>query len=59
MKSKRPTVADRLRSIWRRVRESRVLSEGSGIDDTALPSGYAAPYRKGSRAVRNLWHLPF
>ncbi len=32
---------------------------GGGIDDTAMPSGYMAPHKKGSRGVRNLWHQPF
>jgi hypothetical protein len=36
-----------------------VRDDAGGIDDTALPSGYAAPYRRGGRLVRNLWHLPF
>ena len=30
-----------------------------GIDDEALPSGFIAPYKKGSRQVRNLGHIDF
>ena len=38
----------------------RVLwADAGGIDDTKLPSGFAAPHQRGSRMVRNLWHLPF
>jgi hypothetical protein len=51
-----------LRSVWRRVRgrAARILwDEKGGLDDAAMPSGYAAPYRRGSRQVRNLWHIPF
>lgn len=33
--------------------------EGGGIDEGAFPSGFAAPYKQGSRQVRNLWHEPF
>jgi hypothetical protein len=32
---------------------------GGSIDDSAMPSGFAVPYKKGSRQVRNLWHEPF
>jgi hypothetical protein len=32
---------------------------GGFIDDSAMPSGFAVPYKKGSRQVRNLWHEPF
>jgi hypothetical protein len=35
------------------------LGASGGIDDEAMPSGFMAPYRRGSRQVRNLWHLPF
>jgi len=46
------------RGAWSLV--TRVVWDDSGgIDDTALPSGYSAPHRRGSRAVRNLWHIPF
>ena len=58
-----------MRTLWRRVRggaarvggrAARVLSDDTGgLDDAAMPSGYAAPYRRGSRQVRNLWHIPF
>jgi hypothetical protein len=38
----------------------RVLCDDTGgIDDAKLASGYAAPHQRGSRMVRNLWHLPF
>jgi hypothetical protein len=36
-----------------------VWDDTRGIDETAFPSGYAAPHRRGSRMVRNLWHIPF
>ena len=57
----------RLRSILKRVWHVLViafsgpgLGEESGvIDDSAMPSGFMAPYRRGSRQVRNLWHLQF
>ncbi len=55
-------VAGRARSIGRRVwgAVSRFIwDDTGGIDETALPSGYAAPQRRGSRMVRNLWHIPF
>ncbi len=32
---------------------------GGGIDDTAMPSGFMVPYKRGSSQVRNLWHEPF
>ena len=35
------------------------LGATGGINDEAMPSGFMAPYRRGSRQVRNLWHLPF
>jgi hypothetical protein len=60
--SLRATVGDRLRAISKRVWAAGLsaLSGGtSGIDDTAFPSGYMAPHRRGSRQVRNLWHQPF
>ena len=30
-----------------------------GIDQEMLPSGFIAPYKKGSRQVRNLGHIDF
>ncbi|HEY8135728.1 MAG TPA: hypothetical protein VIF08_06765 [Candidatus Limnocylindrales bacterium] len=30
-----------------------------GINDEALPSGFIAAYKKGSRQVRNLGHIDF
>lgn len=29
------------------------------IDETAMPSGFMVPYKRGSRQVRNLSHLLF
>jgi hypothetical protein len=56
----------RLRSLLKRVWSLLVvtvsgpgLGVSGGIDDSAMPSGFMAPYRRGSRQVRNLWHLPF
>jgi len=54
--------AGRVRSMWQRAWGTawRVIwDDTGGIDETALPSGYAAPQRRGSRMVRNLWHIPF
>lgn len=50
-----------VRNIWRRASGAmaRRLTDSGGIDDTMLPSGFEAPYRRGSRMVRNLWHIPF
>ena len=55
-------LVSRGRSICRRAWAAaiRVLwDDTGGIDDTMLPSGFAAPHQRGSRMVRNLWHLPF
>ena len=30
-----------------------------GVNDEALPSGFIAPHRRGSRQVRNLGHIDF
>ena len=61
--SKRALVAGKVHSISRRAWSAllRVVWDdtGGGIDETALPSGFAAPQRRGSRMVRNLWHIPF
>ena len=60
--SKTARAAGRVRSISKRAWAAglRALSGGtSGIDDSAFPSGYMAPHRRGSRGVRNLWHQPF
>jgi len=54
-------VAGNVRSICQRAWSAawRVIwDDTGGIDETALPSGYAAPQRRGSRMVRNLWHIP-
>ena len=51
------TVTGSLRAfVMRMVRAAR---KPGGIDDEALPSGFLAPYKKGSRQVRNLWHIHF
>jgi hypothetical protein len=31
----------------------------TGIDDSAMPSSFQAPYKNGSRQIRSLWHEPF
>jgi hypothetical protein len=47
------------RKIWHLLVVA-ISGEGTaGIDESALPMGFMAPYAKGSRTVRNLWHLPF
>lgn len=54
-------VAGKVRSTFRGAWSAtwRVIwDDTGGIDETALPSGYAAPHRRGSRMVRNLWHIP-
>ncbi len=59
---RRAPLAGKVRSICQRawaVALRVVRDDTGGIDDTAMPSGYAAPYQRGSRLVRNLWHLPF
>jgi len=61
----RAPVAAGLGRTWRRLRVAVIdaLSGpglgGGGIDESAFPSGFIVPYAKGSRQVRNLWHLPF
>ena len=60
--SRRAALASKARSICQRAWAAAVRvvrDDRGGIDDTALPSGYAAPYRRGTRLVRNLWHIPF
>jgi len=55
-------LAGRVRAVCQRALAAVlhvVLDDTGGIDDTALPSGFAAPYQRGSRAVRSLWHIPF
>ncbi len=55
-------LAGRVRAVCRRALAATLrvlLDDTGGIDDAALPSGFAAPYQRGSRAVRNLWHIPF
>ena len=61
-----PSGPSRLRPILKRIWSLLVvavsgpgLGASGGIDDSAMPSGFMAPYRRGSRQVRNLWHLPF
>ncbi len=57
--------ANRLRPIIRRLWTALVNAvsgpglNGGGIDESAFPSGFIAPYGRGSRQVRNLWHMPF
>ena len=47
-----------LRRMW--LAAYRVVWDDTrGIDESAFPSGYAVPHRRGSRMVRNLWHIPF
>jgi len=60
--SRRALAASKVRSIclhaWSAA--SRVIwDDTGGIDETAFPSGFATPQRRGSRMVRNLWHIPF
>jgi hypothetical protein len=60
--SKGAPLAGKVRLICKRAWSAafRVIwDDTGGIDETALPSGYAAPQRRGSRMVRNLWHIPF
>ena len=60
--SRRAFVAGSVRSTLQRAWSAvwRVIwDDTGGIDDTALPSGFEAPQRRGSRMVRNLWHIPF
>ena len=60
--SRRALVAGKVQSICQRAWSAafRVIwGDTGGIDETAFPSGYAAPQRRGSRMVRNLWHIPF
>jgi hypothetical protein len=60
--TRRARVAGKQRSIVRRALRAawRVIwDDTGGIDETALPSGFTAPQRRGSRQVRNLWHIPF
>jgi hypothetical protein len=47
------------RKIWHLLVVA-ISGEGTaGIDESQLPMGFEAPYKKGSRTVRNLWHQPF
>jgi hypothetical protein len=56
-----------LRSVAKRVWHALVVAisgpglgeEYRGIDETAMPSGFVVPYKRGSRQVRNLSHLLF
>jgi len=52
---------DKVRGILKRASDTlgRGATASGGIDDTKLPSGFEAPHRRGSRMVRNLWHIPF
>ena len=47
------------RKVWH-LMVVAISGEGTaGIDESQLPMGFEAPYKKGSRTVRNLWHQPF
>jgi len=47
------------RKIWHLLVVA-ISGEGTaGIDESQFPMGFMAPYKKGSRTVRNLWHQPF
>ena len=55
----RRLVSKASRRIWHLLVVA-ISGEGTeGIDESQLPSGFIAPYAKGSRTVRNLWHQPF
>ncbi len=50
----------RLRAVGRGIWRFLVNAiSGPGLDDAAFPSSFEAPYRRGSRYVRSLWHMPF
>ncbi len=50
----------RLRSVGRGIWRILVnVISGPGLDDSALPSSFEAPYGRGSRQIRSLWHMPF
>ena len=65
--SQRPPLTGRVLSLAKRIWHALVIAfsgpglgeESGGIDDSAMPSGFMAPYKRGSRQVRNLWHQPF
>lgn len=60
--SRRSLAAGKVRRIVRRMWLAAyrvVWDDTRGIDESAFPSGYAAPHQRGSRMVRNLWHIPF
>jgi hypothetical protein len=44
------------RGIWRLLVNA---ISGPGIDESKLPSSFEAPYGRGSRQIRSLWHMPF
>lgn len=49
-----------VRKAWGQLaRVVRWARKPGGINDEALPSGFIAPYKKGSRQVRNLGHIDF
>ena len=62
-----PPVAPRLRRVGKRIWHLLVVAiSGPGlgeeywtIDESAMPSGFKAPYGRGSRYVRNLKHALF
>jgi len=47
------------RKIWHLLVVAISGDGTAGIDESQLPMGFMAPYKKGSRTVRNLWHQPF
>jgi hypothetical protein len=57
MRSRIALVIRKLGALPSRV--YRRLNQPGGIDDELMPSAYLAPYKRGSRKVRSLWHLQF
>ena len=59
--------SDSLRSVAKSIWHWLVIvisgpglgEEYKAIDETAMPSGFVVPYKRGSRQVRNLSHLLF
>ena len=50
-------VTDKLLGLLARL--VRAARKPGGIDDELMPTAYLAPYKRGSRQVRNLWHIDF
>jgi hypothetical protein len=62
----RPRVTATVRTVARWLWNALVvmisgpgLEATGGIDDSAFPSGFEAPYRRGSRQIRSLFHAYF